>query len=128
MTDATRTCSVTTLPTAAAAPVINSKRRGRYPANIVPIWKMRNRRSSQNYLADQAHAATIYPGLIVKVCHRASANFGRLCRVLHEDSGGYWKVEALGGELRLEDGRSSSDARIHVLWIEPQGAPRRTVR
>lgn len=122
------TGSVTMLPTAATEPVMNPKRRGRYPRNIVPLWKIRNMRLARAYDAACEHAASLHPGLIVKVCDRDLQNFGRLCRTLYEDGRGYWVVEALAGELILPNDKRSNMARFHFQSIEPQGAPRRSVR
>lgn len=128
MAEAKHTASVTMLPTAAAEPVINPKRRGRFPRNVVPLWKIRNERSYRKYEAACEHAARLHPGLIVKICNRDSQNFGRLCRALYEEGRGTWVVEALAGELVVGNDQRSSKTTIHFQSIEPQGAPSRSVR
>lgn len=52
--------AVAHLPTAAAAPVVQPRRRGRFPNGVVPLWRARVRREKvamHQRLVDEARAA-----------------------------------------------------------------------
>ncbi len=108
------------LPTAANDPVVNRRLRGRYPSNVIPMWKLRSMRNSRLFREAQTLAARFRPGMMVKISHRESKNFGRICRLVRTGEEGWWVVEALGGKLLTQCGEFHTSSSILAEWLEPQ--------
>lgn len=120
--DAPSSCNVVMLPNAAAEPVYNPKRRGRYPRNITTIHALRGERIYRRRLAERAHAELIQEGIIVKVFLPTNKNFGRVARVLsvdrHDNTA---KVEPIGGPFISRQGELLPEyAIMDIATIEPQ--------
>lgn len=109
------------LPGAACDPIVNPRWRGRYPANIIPLWRLRIMRRARLIQEAEEHAARLRIGVLVKIGHRDSENFGRVCRIVGSgEEIGTWVVEALGGKLLVEGGDDYPRAIVCASWLEPQ--------
>lgn len=125
MAEQNRACSVTTLPRAAAHPVVNPKRSGRLPNSILSMSKARRIRDMQQLQKARDHLASLHAGMIVKITKPGSNNFGRLCRIVIEQGEDWWTVEPLMGQLKFSDGTYGDTGSIESKWMEPQMTIRR---
>lgn len=80
--------SVATLPTAAAEPIVQPQRRGRYPRNVIPLWRGRviqERAQQRQRELDQATQTRAEVAMVMQQWDRhiaelqARARRGRVC-------------------------------------------------
>lgn len=117
------------LPTAAAAPVVNLPRRGRFPKVVTPLWRGRlllNRRKEQEARADSGRLK-IGDYVMVWQSHSTNSNNGRIGQIVAEseyDRPGVkgWKVYAVGPRFDLggDPAKGTTAAAIFKdAWLLP---------